>query len=133
MIKVNLSLAQRLVTIVFLFCMLSMIYIANQFKTLTFIELNGIILSLYGTHLSVILTFFFTTKSPKGAVVSNFKFILAFVLILAWNVFILLTILGSNGDYETLKTELFRFPQYAGFLIAAAIVWLFSSSNETHE
>ena len=66
-------------------------------------------------------------------VVSNFKFILAFVLILAWNVFILLTILGSNGDYETLKTELFRFPQYAGFLIAAAIVWLFSSSNETHE
>ena len=131
--NLSLSRAQKVVTIIFLLCMVFMIVVANQYHKGKISDIIGILLSLYGTHFTIILTFYFTNKSQKEARISQFKFLLALFLIILWNVFIFLSVKGAKQDFQKFADDLMRFPEYAGFLIAAAIVWLYSIANETHE
>lgn len=131
--RIKLSLAQKVVTLFFLLCMAFTTIVALQYHKGKTGEVFSTLLPLYGTHLSIILAFYFTSKPEVNCYINPFKFLLASVLILAWNILIFLTIKGARTDFEKFSNDLFRFPEYAGFLIAAAIVWLFGHASHLQE
>ncbi len=95
----------------------------DAFKTL---------ISVYGTHLSIIIAFYFNTTDISNRTISTFRFLFFNVLMLFWNFMIFIIIYASEGDYKLFTDRLTEFPQYAGFLIAIGIIWLFNSNSSSN-
>ena len=57
-----------------------------------------------------------------------FKLGLIIALILMWNGLVMGIAIYTAPDFDIFKETIEVFPEYAGFLIAGAIVWLFSGN-----
>ena len=88
-------------------------------------------ISLYGTHLAVMLTFYFTQSKAKlqSEEVKPFKFGLIITLIVLWNAIIVGISIYTAPDFDYFKELIEVFPEWAGFIIAGAIVWLYSGKK----
>lgn len=127
----NLAKAQNWTTIIFIVLMvLNILMCYSVFHTS---DVFLIYLQTYGVHLSIILTYYFVQDERASKQVGKFKFILLLVLIFLWNALIMGIMLDSEFKVETLNKKLGEFPQYASFLIAAGIIWLFNSKNEEED
>ena len=85
-----------------------------------------IYLSIYGVHLSIILTYYFVQDPIADREVPAFRFLLLLMLVLIWNGIILGITVSSAQSVAALEENLGMFPDYADFLIAGGIVWMFN-------
>ena len=120
--------AQHWTTVVFIFLM-----IINTIAGLSLFNNVGVFyeyINLYGVHLAVILTFYFAQDKTtvKALNVMPFKLGLIIALILMWNGLVMGIAIYTAPDFDIFKETIEVFPEYAGFLIAGAIVWLFSGN-----
>lgn len=127
----NLTKAQNWITIIFIFLMvLNILMCYSVFQTS---DIFLVYLQTYGVHLSIILAYYFVQENKGTKQVTKFKFGLLLTLILMWNGLILGIMLDTEFKVDVLTKKLGEFPQYASFLIAAGIVWLFNSKDEAED
>jgi len=91
--RIKLSLAQKVVTLFFLLCMAFTTIVALQYHKGKTGEVFSTLLPLYGTHLSIILAFYFTSKPEVNCYINPFKFLLASVLLISGDNFCQKTLL----------------------------------------
>lgn len=117
------STAQNATTVVFIAFMLINIWLASGYhEGASFLKP---FLAVYGIHLTIILTYYFMQEPIADKLVARFKFFLLLGLLLIWNGIVALITVDAGRDLQKLQVSLTEFPEYAGFLIAAGIIWLF--------
>ena len=117
---------QNITTIIFLVLMFINIACCHSFNGIGSFK---ILISLYGTHLSVIIAYYFNPVDIKNVVIPPFRFVFLNTLLVFWNVLIFSIVYSSESNLVLLTKRLTEFPIYAGFLIAIGIVWLFNSNS----
>ena len=127
---ISLKKAQKITTFVFLGIML-----VNMLFGYSYTGLDGIrlFINLFAVHLSVILAYFFAQKNEADGRVPKFKLILVLIMLFIWGVIILAIVFNAKRDLALLEENLIVFPEYAGFLTAGGIVWLFSKQSESSD
>lgn len=123
----NLHKAQNWVTISFIGLMI--INVIGGISLFGAADVFSIYLSIYGVHLSIILAYYFVQEPTVQKVVPKFRFILLLSLLVIWNGIILGITIFSVESIEDLDENLGQFPDYADFLVAGGIVWMFNGRN----
>ncbi len=121
--------AQNIASVVFIFLML--LNILGGISISNSSDIFLIYFKIYGIHLSIILTFYFSQKSLESMVVPKFSLILLIFLFISWNGMIMWITYNSSNSVALLEENLSEFPGYASFLIAGGIVWLFNGKFES--
>ncbi len=125
----KLSKAQNIIAVVFL---VLMVFNAIGGMTLhNVVDTYSIFLSIYGVHLSIILTYYFVQEPIENKTVPKIRFILLLLLLLIWNGIIAGLTVSSYETVADLQANLDEFPHYADFLIAGGIVWLFNGKTDS--
>lgn len=124
----KLKIAQNIVTIIFLVCMLINLSLGYQYQEEKF-AVNKF-LELYGVHLSIILAFYFSQGETEIKKVTNkFTLILLILFIIMWNGILMSITTSSRDNLDVFISQTTDFAVYGNFLVAGGIVWLFNGKT----
>ena len=118
--------AQNVITIIFLSLMSF-----NMIAGLSLYNKTDILLTylkIYGVHLSIILTFYFSQTKIDVKVVAQFKLILILFLLIIWNLIIFATSISAADELTSFNAELDNYSEYTNILIAGGIVYFFNGN-----